>query len=559
MICSVGGLLALIVICQLLYPSNRLVPFVTVDDISVGGWKKVDIIKRLNSEYADQKIPIYFGQSEEAYRVSMPVEIGLTISNNKRINQINYPWYLRIVPTSILWVHLVTNTQVSLVYQHDDSVLTAYINKELGDLCNIKPYDASLEASGNNLEVIPSHSGGICDINVVHRMLSNVQPRLNVRNRVIVPVQQIYPDVTDVVVRQLGDRLQKRAGTGVKIIANGTLQTIPTRELFSWIDFSVVNKQLVYAFNTDRASVYLNREIAPNVVVSAGVTTVSTYNFVEIARVNGVNGEKIDVGATLNNLKSFLDGNIEQAVVATETISPQVVYTRSYSSTDTGLSALMQQYTQAHAGVYGVSMIELTGQGRHAAYNDTESFTTASVYKLFVAYSTLKRVEENTWFWSDQVVGGRNLAACFDDMIVKSDNDCAAALLAKIGYAAITNEAHAIGCASTSFMGSNGIKTTTANLATFLGQLQMGQILTQQSSRDRLIDAMKRNIYRYGIPAGISGAVVADKVGFMDGLLHDAAIVYSPTGTYVLVIMTNGSSWGTIADLAKQIEALRIQ
>ena len=41
------------------------------------------------------------------------------------------------------------------------------------------------------------------------------------------------------------------------------------------------------------------------------------------------------------------------------------------------------------------------------------------------------------------------------------------------------------------------------------------------------------------------------------GLLHDAAIVYSPSGTYVLVIMTDGSSWAEIAALTRKIEELR--
>ena len=67
---------------------------------------------------------------------------------------------------------------------------------------------------------------------------------------------------------------------------------------------------------------------------------------------------------------------------------------------------------------------------------------------------------------------------------------------------------------------------------------------------------MKANVYRQGIPAGANGQV-ADKVGFMDNLLHDAAIVYSPNGTYVLAVMTEGSSWATIADLARQIDSLR--
>ena len=220
----------------------------------------------------------------------------------------------------------------------------------------------------------------------------------------------------------------------------------------------------------------------------------------------------------------------------------------------------MQQYAADHPGVFGVSMVELSGQNRRANYNETKVFTTASTYKLFVAYSTLKRVESGTWNWTDaNIAGGRNLSTCFDDMIVKSDNACAEALLTKIGFSTITSEAREIGCTSTTFLNKDGIKTTPADLSLFLAQLRMGQILTQQTSRDRLLDAMARNVYRKGIPAGLSGITVADKVGFMDGLLHDASIVYSPTGNYVLVIMTDGSSWSAIADLAAKIQALRAQ
>ena len=73
-----------------------------------------------------------------------------------------------------------------------------------------------------------------------------------------------------------------------------------------------------------------------------------------------------------------------------------------------------------------------------------------------------------------------------------------------------------------------------------------------------MIAAMNANVYRKGIPAGANGTV-ADNVGFLNGLLHDAAIVYGPNGTYVLTIMTDGSSWATIADLTKQIDTLRAQ
>ena len=100
----------------------------------------------------------------------------------------------------------------------------------------------------------------------------------------------------------------------------------------------------------------------------------------------------------------------------------------------------------------------------------------------------------------------------------------------------------------------------------YLGLLGSGQLLSS-TSNNTLLAAMKRNVYRQGVPAGTSGTV-ADKVGFLYpghvqgvsgevNLLHDASIVYSKSGKYALVVMTGNSSWGTIAELTRQIESWR--
>ena len=57
------------------------------------------------------------------------------------------------------------------------------------------------------------------------------------------------------------------------------------------------------------------------------------------------------------------------------------------------------------------------------------------------------------------------------------------------------------------------------------------------------------------VPAGTS-ATVADKVGFLYGYLNDAAIVYHPSGTYVLSVMTDRLSWGKIAEITRKIEGI---
>ena len=141
-------------------------------------------------------------------------------------------------------------------------------------------------------------------------------------------------------------------------------------------------------------------------------------------------------------------------------------------------------------------------------------------------------------------------------MIVLSDNPCAEALVKKIGYTPMHREVQALGLMNTSFIDAESYKTTAGDLSTFMASLEAGQLPISAESRSRFISALKRNVYRRGIPAGASGAV-ADKVGFLDALLHDAAIVYAPSGTYVLTILTDGSSWDKIAELTREIEKLR--
>lgn len=558
LIVSVVGLAVISIASQLLYPADRLVPFAVIDTKAMGGWVKSDAIRQLDTSYADQTIPIYFGNNNSPYRSPKIAEIGLSVTNTDRINKIEYPWYLRIIPSSILWAHFITDKTDEPNISHDSTKLRAYIDKELNESCDVKPQDASLKLRGSKLEVVASIMGGTCEIKTVQQKLSEVTPKLDQANRVLVPMDEIAPAVSNGDAKEFGDSLTTKLGESIALKVNNETIQIPSEDVLGWMDFKTIDGKIDYTLSVERASTYLNDKVAAKVAVAPGTTTVSTYNFTETSRINGANGRALGVGGTLDSIKSFLQGQIPQASAMTVTVAPRVKYNRSYSSTDVGLSALMQQYAESHAGVYGISMIELDGQNRRASFNDSKVFTTASTYKLFVAYSTLKRIEAGVWHWSDQISGGRDLTKCFDDMIVKSDNECAKALLLKIGFQTITNEAHEIGATHTSFMGSDGIKTTPADLAMVLAELQTGQILNQQSSRNTWINAMKRNIYRQGIPAGIN-AVVADKVGFLDALLHDASIVYSPTGTYVLIIMTDGSSWGNIADLAGQIEALRNQ
>ena len=551
---AVGLVVTLVVVSigQLLYPRDRLAPFTTVDSVAVGGWVQKDVVWELDRRVNAQPIAITIEGTGQTYQKVTPSEIGLVVSNEPRVSAA-YPLWARLIPTSIVWYHLVA-PQPDPQYSRDDDALNKFVKITLGD-CKLAPNDASIRYKDDALQLVPAAPGGTCDKTEVLHELRNVRPTISKPSTVAIRATVEAPDVKDDTARDLIETLEQRTKDGIRLKVADKTKTIERRDILSWLKFTPKDDALMVSIDEKPSGEYFAKNITPLVAVQPGVTTVTTRDFVELSRKNGKSGKTLDADATRASIVTVLEKGKTEAQAVTKIAKPKVVYTRSYTKTNTGIAAMLTHYDQDNPGVFGVSFSELGGSGKNAAYNQNRVFTTASTYKLFVAFSTLKYIDSGKYEWSDEAVGDRNLEACFDDMIVKSDNACAEALLEKIGRKKLDEDLRSIGLIRSTFRAKTN-QTTAAELATFLAKLQNDDLPLKSSSRAKLLGAMKRQQYRQGIPAGASGTV-ADKVGFLNGLLHDAAIVYSPKGTYVLVVLSDGSSWANIADITKKIEALR--
>jgi beta-lactamase class A len=184
---------------------------------------------------------------------------------------------------------------------------------------------------------------------------------------------------------------------------------------------------------------------------------------------------------------------------------------------------------------FAVAFIDPNNPDLKLQVNADQEFIAASTYKILAAYAMFH---------------AGNPPDCLDDMIIYSDNDCPLSYLARYGWSQLTEDARDIGAVQTWF--DDSTHTTANDLALILWQIYDGSLLSE-ADNNRLLDDMKDQVFRNGIPAGIPEAEVADKVGFLDELLHDAGIIYSPKGDYILVIMTDGYSWSAIADVAAEI------
>ncbi len=508
---------------------------------------KQSAISMLNKRYADHKLAIYMGADAKPFGTPTLQAMNVVVDNTSRIQSINYPWYLRIVPTSLFWAGLSAPAVPAPTFGNG---FEAYVDKTLMGECHKAPVNATLKANGDKLTVVNSQPGGACDRDDVLATLKKIHPKLNEQSKTMVAQKDIAPAVSDAAAQGIASEVNHRIASGVTLRVAGDRVVLPAKDVVSLLDIAAKDAGIELTVNTDRAGAYFAQSIAPKVAVKPGVSYVTTVDFTESSRVNGTPGQALDVGKTAASIAAVVNGKGDVAQAATVVLPPTEVYTRSYSPTDAGLSALLANYAKDHSGTFGISLIEMDGKKRRANYNGDQQFVTASTYKLLVAYSLLKRIDAGTKDWDSN-------ADCFNKMISLSDNACAESFLSSLGLSTVTKDINAIGLANSNFSKAGGPYATANDLALLLGMLQSGQNFSS-INRDRLITAMQKNIYRKGIPAGAGGSV-ADKVGFMDDLLHDAAIVTSPTGTYVLVIMTKGSSWATIADLARQIDTLRAQ
>ncbi|HEY0965741.1 MAG TPA: serine hydrolase [Candidatus Saccharimonadales bacterium] len=550
---SCAGLVLLIVIIQIIYPASQLLPSTTIDAVKVGGLAKPEAVKKLDKVYANQKMALALNDEEKVVTEFKAFDIGLSAHNSDRIASYDYPLLYRLIPTSLLWYSPVSSLK-PVQYDRDEGRAKQFIAKQFGDACVIQPKDATIKVLGQQLEAVPAKDGGKCSSEEVLRQLQDAKITPGRLSTVRVSVDVTHPEITSEIAQELADTIERSSKNGVTIDVKDVTKTIAKDDLYKWLAFTAKDKKLNAILEPKKAQPYLDKTIVPIIAVAAGKTEITTRDFTVVSEKKGAKGVTLDTTKTLAGIVEVMEGGKQKAVAVTRTLQPSVTYKRSYTKTSTGISAMLQHYAEDQTGEFGVSFMELGGS-KSAQYNSTKSFITASTYKLFVAYDTLRKVEKGDWSWSDSVVDGRNLSTCFDDMIVKSDNNCAEALYKKIGYKKVIEDVRKLGLGNT-VLAKDGQRTTAGDLSLFLSKLYSGSLGLKTSSKDRLLSAMKRNVYRSGIPAGASGTV-ADKVGFLNGLLHDASIVYSPKGNYILVIMSDGSSWANLAEITRKIESLR--
>lgn len=224
---------------------------------------------------------------------------------------------------------------------------------------------------------------------------------------------------------------------------------------------------------------------------------------------------------------------------------------------------------QLAAGVPGELGLVLLDPGgaELAARAADRPFTSASLYKLYVAHAVLDRVDRGEATLDDPVPGrALSVRDALTAMLSWSDNASGAALGQWVGWVELEEFARGHGFPATTFDPDTGIEgvvamtTSPADVAALLERLRRGELLSPASSA-LFLQLLEDQQLDYALPSGFSpGTPFAHKTGLLEDVSHDAGLLTVDGREYVVVVMTDGwegyrDSWPWYRETGAALEA----
>ncbi len=543
------GVLLLILLIQLLYPSSVTVPFAKIAGKYHGFSSNVEIEKNLQSQFIDTKLGISVKGDLKQYELS---KVGAELQLDDMTSQlVNYPLSLRVIPLSIVFY---SPEVEELSVQFDRDRLKEFAG-EFSEKYNKEPKNASIKLEGDQiLAEEASHGYSINPDQLIDRIESQ-QYEINEKSTFAAPLEFVEPEVTDAEVEQARGQLETALSKQI-IVSNDTTgqQFTPEKPVVaSWLAVQRVEEDnsVQVTLQPEAISKYIE-ELNQQVGEAPDPVKVTFRDGREVERVGGSQGVGVDQGKFMADIQSSIFTPTAYAYVSLtlKDLAPAEQINYTYTNTEAGLAAKLDELTSRYNAK--ISIKQLDGGKWSANSKGAETWPSASTYKLYVAAMLFSKIETGETSWNDQLID-RSVTSCFESMIVVSANECAEEWLRKFGRSTLERYIYERGISdATRFTDSGPARTSANDLVKILEGFHNGS-LANGDNTNRLMDAMGRQIWRKGIPAGTAGSV-NDKVGFLWDYTHDAGIVRHPRGTYILAVMTKGHNYGTISQITKEIE-----
>lgn len=540
-------MLILVEICvQLLYPYDRALPLATVGSVRAGFSTRSDLARIFQEQFEQSRIELKSGERA----VSVPIAtLGMSLDSDQMASQLTtYSLVLRFVPFSlVLYQPHLAGFDTSI-----DGKRLAAQSEDIAKQLSYDPTDAALSLKDGKLIVGAAHDGRQVVAGDVQKVLVATRFAYGVSS-VEVDGKVVKPNLSDADIADAKQQAAAMLDRTVTLRVTGKGDFVPDAPMrASWLVIDTASKPARLGIDHDALLAYVNK-VNEGVAIAPTPTRVSIVDGNEHSRSAGAAGMALDVSTIANQLSEAVLGKGQTTVVASlQPVASPLSYERSYTHSQAGLQAYVAYATSTQN--VRIVVQQLDSPGWSASGRANESIPSASTYKLYVMLRVFDDINSGKLTWDtpmlDSTAGG-----CFERTIVPSTNPCAEEWIRQYGRGNLNDYVHTKGFSNgTGFTFSDATHTTAGDLAKYLIGLHNGTLVSS-NNRDMLLEKMSRQLYRYGIPTGTKGWA-QDKVGFLWDYIHDAAIVHNPQGTYVMVIMTKGYSYGYIANVAKQIDTI---
>lgn len=198
---------------------------------------------------------------------------------------------------------------------------------------------------------------------------------------------------------------------------------------------------------------------------------------------------------------------------------------------------------------WAISVRDLSSE-RMANINADEHVEAGHLGTMFLLSALERKQSPDRWEYR---MNTRTYQDCVINMIRNSDTICSDALGGRIGWNNIDSVNRGLGFGNTTVRGDGKHRTTAREVSDLLYRLQNSQIL-EDKARRVVFDGLYAQQHKDGVPKACgTDCLVAHKTAEHGELKHDAAIVTAKDRKYIIVILSSGTSWAQVADVAASI------
>lgn len=532
---------------QLSYPKDMTVPYARFMNRTVGDQSRLVLSSKIQSDF--QKATVRLATSSTEVVVPLK-DLGATVQADQIASQLcDYPLAQRFIPLSVLWQRPhVDNYATSF----NDEQLKAEATRAATEL-SAAPRDASLAIKKGKLVVTAAKAGETVTADSITQVIAASRFHAGETRLAVASVNQ-PPQVPDEAVAPVKQEAEAIINRTYRLLAPNGTTVIPSKAAIAkWLTIRHTGSS--YSLKISRPAIKRYAlSLTSKVGSPATYTRVNLVDGIERSRQKGEVGQAVNADDLTRKLENAIASNepgVAMDIILQPVPSP-VTYTRSYTSSQAGLSAYVDYVTSTQN--IRIAVKQLGGKGWSASGRAYESTVSASTYKLYVSLWLFDQMDKGKIHWNDPWLD-TTVSGCFDRMTIASTNPCAEAWINTVGRDNLNKFVYNHGFSrGTTFTHPEATHTTANDLLVFMTGLQNGSLI-DGAHRDRLLHSLSVHPYRSGVPAGSAGTV-KDKVGFLWDYVHDAAIVYHPKGTYVIVVMTKGYSYAKIAEVTRDIEGI---